>query len=177
MQDMNEMAIWPGSNNFLRAGFESISKLCLNVDIKKGHIFVDFSERYLRLFTNTDWINTLKKTSMKIIIICDSIMEPLAEYWIRRERCIYTAIYADYDVHKIVGILNESAYYTHETPSRKTNGLLLQEVIHIDLLLRGLSAQEISQVLNLSIKKIYNNKQSINRKLGKDIYKIMLSQW
>jgi hypothetical protein len=176
MQDMNEIAIWPGSNYFLRTGLKFIAQSCLDVDIRKGYIFVDFSAPNLRFFTNSEWINTLRTTSMRIVLICDSIMEPLAEYWRLREKRIYTAIYTDYNITKIVEMLTLSAFFSRMDATRRINRLDKKEVFHIDLSLQGLSPSEMSQVLNLPVKKIYNIKQGINRKLRKDIERIMFSQ-
>lgn len=175
MQDMNEISIWPNSNYFLYAGLKAIDDLCFDVDLKKDYIFVDFSSSNLRYFTNSTWIEILKSTDMKIILICDSIIEPLAEYWRIREKRIFSVIYADYKINKIMDILTLSKYYSSIPCHRKTKRLEKKEVSHIDLSIRGLSPIMISKALNIPVKQVYNIKQTIKRKLKKDINKIMLS--
>ncbi|WP_460521327.1 hypothetical protein [Erwinia aphidicola] len=176
MYETNEIKIWPDSNCYLRKGIECIARMCTNVDIKQDYLFIDFSAPNLRLFTNNEWIDRLRTSGLKIILICDSIMEPLAEYWVLRDKRIYTAIYTDCNISKVLEILTLSAYCSHTSYMRKIKRLNREEVFHIDLSLRGHSPIQISQILKLTVKKVYNIKQAINRKLRKDIGKIMLNQ-
>ncbi|WP_124990528.1 hypothetical protein [Klebsiella pneumoniae] len=58
-----------------------------------GCIFVDFSISHLRFFTNERWIDYLIETKLKIVIVCDKYLKPLANYWFKHSKDIFLVIY------------------------------------------------------------------------------------
>lgn len=176
MIDKDELTLWPENNYFLKVGLAAAAPLCMQVDINKEYIFIDFSMMHIRYFTNSQWIGLLKNNNKKLILICDSVMGPLAEYWRVRERHIYTVIHSTYEIKEIVDILNLSYCCSHLTCKDKLKSLTEHEIVHMDLTFLGLTPLSISKVLDIPIKKVYNMKRSISNKLRKDITAVMFKQ-
>jgi len=176
MEFMKELILWPDSNFYLKAGLCALESLCINKSVRKEYLFVDFSCLNIRCFINDKWIILLKKAKRKIILICDSVLEPLAEYWRIRERKISAVIYSDFSLEKTIGVFNAAHYISHIPSDKKINRLDKVEIKYINLSLKGLDPMCISKALYLPIKKVYQLKPMISRKLGRDITKVLFNQ-
>ncbi|MFD3232285.1 hypothetical protein [Rahnella aceris] len=175
MIDTGEVTLWPDSNYFLKLGLAA-APLCMHVDKKKEYIFIDFSKMNTSYFTNPRWLGLLKNTDKKLILICDSVMGPLAEFWKVHERRIYTVIYSSCELKDNVEILHLSHSCSCLTCKVEVKKLSAYEVLYMDLTFNGLSPLLISKALNIPIKKVYNTKRSINNKFRKDIKNVMFKQ-
>ncbi|AXM04835.1 hypothetical protein DKG79_25580 (plasmid) [Escherichia fergusonii] len=54
-----------------------------------GCVFVDFSISYLRFFTDKKWLDYLYETKLKIVLVCDRHLRPLANYWYKHHKDIF----------------------------------------------------------------------------------------
>ncbi|MFD3232294.1 hypothetical protein [Rahnella aceris] len=174
MIDTDELTLWPESNYYLKLGLAA-SPLSMHVDMKKEYIFIDFSMMHIRYLTNSHWIALLKNTNKKLILICDSVMGPLAEYWRVQERRIYSVIYSSCELNGIVETLKLSHSCSCLTCKGEVKRLSAYEVHYMDLTFLGLTPLSISKTLNIPIKKVYNTKRSINNKFRKDIKLLCLN--
>lgn len=168
----SEFAIWPERNSFLKRGI--IERLLLSNKnyLSKGFIFVDFSLPNLRLFSRSQWIDWLANSGMYIVIISDSSLAPLANYWFLKNDNVHGVIYADDDV-----LVQQQSIHRLFT-GRRTNikrGRTLNDAEF--LLLSGfISGVSIQQEINISsINKIYAYKRSLESKLGHRIQTILLN--
>ena len=80
---------WPDNNIYFREGLHHLLFREETRIFCRGHIFLDFSLYNIRYFTNRDWIQLLKSLGLKVIIICDPIMAPLAAFVPPRIQSIY----------------------------------------------------------------------------------------
>lgn len=77
----NQYCIWPNDNCYLQIGIQTLLTNTFSNLTHTGLIFVDFSRYKIKLFTNSKWIEYLKKTGLGIILVSDKQMQPLASYW------------------------------------------------------------------------------------------------
>ncbi len=164
---------WPDNNIYFREGLHHLLFREETRIFCRGHIFLDFSLYNIRYFTNRDWIQLLKSLGLKVIIICDPIMAPLAAFWYLQESIIYTILFAK-NVFNELGSISTypaSKYITKENTSIKALNNL--EFKFISLILNGNSIKRISTILNVNLKKSYNIYQSICRKMGVDLKLIL----
>lgn len=167
-----EFAIWPEGNVFLQRGI--IERLLLSHKnyLSKGFIFVDFSLPNLRLFSQSQWLDWLASSGMYIVIISDSSLAPLANYWFLNNDNVHGVIYADDDV-----LVQQQSIHRLFT-GRRTNikrGRTLNDA-EVLLLNSFISGDSIQQEINISsINKIYAYKRSLESKLGHRIQTILLN--
>lgn len=84
---------WPEGSGYFSLGImEGLLKQNYN-NLYLGCIFVDFSISHLRFFTNERWIDYLIETKLKIVIVCDKYLKPLANYWFKHSKDIFLVIY------------------------------------------------------------------------------------
>ena len=100
----------------------------------------------------------------------------MTAYWRIRERKISAVIYSDFSLEKTIGVFNAAHYLSHIPSDKKINRLDKVEIKYINLSLKGLDPMCISKALYLPIKKVYQLKPMISRKLGRDITKVLFNQ-
>ncbi len=47
MKDKDELTLWPENNYFLKVGLTAAAPLCMQVDINKEYIFIDFAQAWI----------------------------------------------------------------------------------------------------------------------------------
>lgn len=167
-----EFAIWPEGNSFLKRGIIERLLLSNKNHLSKGFIFVDFSLPNLRAFSQPQWLDWLANSGMYIVIIADSSLTPLANYWFLNNDNVHGVIYADDDV-----LVQQQSIHRLFT-GRRTNikrGRTLNAAEFL-LLNSFISGAGIQQEINISsINKIYAYKRSLESKLGQRIQTILLN--
>nr|WP_153880484.1 helix-turn-helix transcriptional regulator [Citrobacter freundii] len=165
-------AIWPEGNRFLKAGI--VEKLLLNNQnhLSRGFIFVDFSFPNLRLFADPQWVDRLARSGMRIVLLSDRNLTPLANYWLSKSSYIQGIIYSDDD--DIVQHQKIHRLFTgHLANSKRGRSLNYTEMILLKRFMSGKSIQQITVTDNIDIKKIYVYKLRLEEKLGLSIHKII----
>ncbi|MDF7659016.1 LuxR family transcriptional regulator [Erwiniaceae bacterium L1_54_6] len=170
---LQKIAVWPGRNYFMTKGVLSIVSGQYESVFCRGCVFVDFSARNLRYFTNRNWIDYLRLTKLNIILICDTPMEALALYWKREDQAISTVITGQESLEEIKKSINYSYYGIKGGGKYKGNPLSKDEVRFLDLVVNDRSLISISRELMVEVKKIYNMKDSIRRKTGLSLNKLL----
>lgn len=161
----NQYSLWPDNNTYLKLGIQS---LILNSHYNFSHsgfIFVNFSSHNIRFFTNDQWLRSLSKTGLRLILISDQEMEPLAFYWKQKSHLITAAITSDDGYDKIDKIINYcfTGGQDYRSSKIKLNEL---EVAVLDLLLAEKNVKDISKTLMINEKKIYYAKGILQKKMG-----------
>ncbi len=165
-------SIWPDGNAFLKKGF--IEKLLLDRHnhLPSGFIFVDFSFPNLRRFTDLQWADSLADSGMHIVLISDRSLTPLANYWILKSNKIQGIIYSDDD--DIVQQQKMHRLFTGRLANSKRGRTLnYTEFILLKRFVSGISIQQIVNIDNIDIKKLYVHKLRLENKLGHSIHKII----
>ncbi|WP_297206630.1 hypothetical protein [uncultured Pluralibacter sp.] len=161
----NQYTLWPDNNYYLRLG---IQFLILNSHYNfsyTGFIFVDFSCHNIRYFTNNQWLQNLSKSGLKLILVTDKVMEPLAFYWKAKSHLISTVITSNDDYAKIDKIINYcfTGHHDRRASNTKFNDL---EIAVLDLMLAEKNIKEMSETLQINEKRIYYAKGILQKKMG-----------
>ncbi|CAM7487316.1 HTH luxR-type domain-containing protein [Citrobacter sedlakii] len=163
--------IWPIGNFLLEKGITLLLKDNYYNIHSGGMIFVDFSHYYLSLFADDAWLNHLKKVPMKIILLSDQTMEPLAGYWKHKETCIVDVLTVR--TYKPLA-LRKSGRMVSMNQSQKITRATGLEVKILHLLLSGYSTQEVAEIVRISNKSVFNLKYSLERKMGKKLKELII---
>ncbi|WP_072094173.1 hypothetical protein [Trabulsiella odontotermitis] len=163
--------LWPERNSYLKTGLLESYLLHSKIITLNGFVFVDFSVSNLRYFVGQEWIDRLTETGMKIIIIADRVLAPLANYWLKKWRGVQGIIYAD-----------DSASHIHYKFERIFSGRFANitrgptlndsEFSLLALILSESGLRKAHRLNELNVSEIYVRKNRLERKLGCNINKL-----
>ncbi|ECF0262957.1 helix-turn-helix transcriptional regulator [Salmonella enterica subsp. enterica serovar Java] len=126
----------------------------------------------LRRFTDLQWADSLADSGMHIVLISDRSLTPLANYWILKSNKIQGIIYSDDD--DIVQQQKMHRLFTGRLANSKRGRTLnYTEFILLKRFVSGISIQQIVNIDNIDIKKLYVHKLRLENKLGHSIHKII----
>lgn len=159
---------WPGSGDYFSLGvMEGILKQTYN-NLYLGCIFVDFSISYLRHFMEKRWIDYLTETKLKIVIVCDKYLRPLANYWFKHDKAIFLVIYPNDKVAISRDKLSKRAIYQRDA-FFKGEALSTLEFDVLRALIAGENCEQLADSLSVNIRRIYSAKRRAEKKMGADI--------
>lgn len=163
-----KICVWPAVNFLFEDG---LTFLINSVDVvfrDSGFIFVDFSWKNIRAFLAEGWLDYLESTKMKIILLSDKKMMPLAAWYARSEPRISEVIFVQQNINRLKVCLQKVFV---GIPLQKQIVRILKkaekEVLYLTL--NNFSVAEISVKMNLDNKTVYNLRQRIESKMGMKI--------
>lgn len=130
-----------------------------------GFVFVDFSLANIKIFTNARWLDYPTRSGLRLILVSDKLMEPLAAYWKVRDDRIFSVLYTSDGYENILKSIDK-IYLRKMNATRVRGRMTEKEVSVLFLVLDGCSLKEIAGELQIGSKRLYNIKYSIERKLG-----------
>lgn len=160
-----QICVWPAANFLFKDGLISLINSVDIVFRDSGFIFVDFSWRNVRAFMNEGWVDYLGSTEMKIILLSDKKMMPLAAWYARSEARIAEVIYIHQKVNRLKLSL-QKVFVGVPLQKQAVRALKKAEKEVLYLTLNNFSVAEISLKMNLDRKAIYNLRQRTESKMG-----------
>jgi Response regulator containing a CheY-like receiver domain and an HTH DNA-binding domain len=160
-----KLVIWPDTNHYFRLAIHNIffenNSYCFN----DGIIVVDFSCINIMHYMNKCWVNELAQTGLKIVIIAEASMFPLANYWLTHSESIWAIIELDDDINTII-LKFRTLMKGRQSPGRRYPALSQREIITLKLMLEGYSTKEIAKKMSCSPRNIYDSRYSLRKKIG-----------
>lgn len=163
-----KICVWPAVNFLFEDG---LTFLINSVDVvfrDSGFIFVDFSWKNIRAFLAEGWLDYLESTKMKIILLSDKKMMPLAAWYARSEPRISEVIFIQQNVNRLKLSL-QKVFVGVPLQKQIVRTLKKAEKEVLYLTLNNFSVAEISVKMNLDKKAVYNLRQRIESKMGMKI--------
>ncbi|WP_082683253.1 LuxR C-terminal-related transcriptional regulator [Entomohabitans teleogrylli] len=169
VRDMNcsrtKTAIWPEDNQFFKMALNDILGNSISVDSHYGIIFVDFSIDNLLYFIHDEWIEFLSEHNMRIILLADKEMLPLAKYWANREWRIVSVLDVTEGTDKMARGIRKVMQLKF-VPLPKSQMVSEREVKVLRYLSQGKSVADMARTLECSNKSIYSSQYSLCKKFG-----------
>lgn len=160
--------IWPEASCYFSLGImEGILKQSYNY-LYLGCVFVDFSISYLRFFTNSTWLAFLRETKLKIVIVCDKYLKPLANYWFKKSKDVFLVIYQQDDISLACEKLKKRFIYQRDVFFRGET-LSKLEFDVLSALIEGEGCAQLATERHLDIRAVYAAKRRAEKKMGADI--------
>lgn len=167
-----QICIWPAVNFFFEAGLKSLINTVDVIFPVSGFIFVDFSWRSIRFFMDERWIDYLGCADMKIILLSDKKMTPLAAYYSLNEPRVSGTIYISDDINKLKTSLRK-VFVGQPLVRQAVRSLTRSEKEILYLTLSNYSVADISRELVVDTKSVYNIRQRLEGKLGVKIRRFL----
>ncbi|QZN95267.1 hypothetical protein [Symbiopectobacterium purcellii] len=164
-----QFCVWPESNYYLSIGLVDVVANSKYNYMGGGFVFVDFSLANIKIFTNARWLDYLARSGLRLILVSDKLMEPLAAYWKQRDDRIFSVLYTSDGYENILKSIDK-IYLRKINATRARGKMTEKEVSVLFLVLNGCSLKEIAGELQIGSKRLYNIKYSIERKLGVKLF-------
>lgn len=159
---------WPKASSFFSLGIvEGLLKQSYN-NIYLGCVFVDFSISHLRHFTDARWIDYLIETKLKIIVVCDTHLKPLENYWFKHSKDIFLVIYPDDKISSACDNLKKRFIYQRDA-FYKGEVLSVLEFDVLRALIAGEDCNHLAKSMDVEIRRVYAAKQRAEKKMGADV--------
>ncbi|MBG6244105.1 hypothetical protein CS369_03340 [Candidatus Symbiopectobacterium sp. 'North America'] len=127
-----------------------------------GFVFVDFSLANIKIFTNARWLDYLTRSGLRLILVSDKLMEPLAAYWKQRDDRVFSVLYTSDGYENILKSIDK--IYLRKMNTMRVRGRMTEkEVSVLFLVLDGCSLKEIAGELQIGSKRLYNIKYAIEK--------------
>lgn len=163
--DYKKLIVWPNSNYYFTYSIHNIFFEKCACYLYDGVIVVDFSHDNIMYFIDDNWLNKLSAINLKIILVVDSLMLPLANFWLQRTDIIWSIIVVNEDLAGFISNF-KSSLAGRRSIKRKHPRLTEQEVVILKMIYSGGRARDMSRVLNCNAKKIYRMRNSLYKKMG-----------
>lgn len=171
--EIQKFTVWPGNNNYLIEGLKSSLPQKKESTLLRNIVFVDFSIYNLRYFTNSYWLENLKKTGLVIILVCDDKMISLANFWSENDMSVNKMLHRGSNIDNINEVICSNRIHTEGGENKRIVSLNENEMKFLDLTFQGCALSAMPKVMSLGKKKVYNIKQSIHRKMGADLHQLI----
>ncbi|EEO3555816.1 helix-turn-helix transcriptional regulator, partial [Salmonella enterica subsp. enterica serovar Heidelberg] len=159
---------WPEASRYFSLGImEGLLKQQYHY-LYLGCVFVDFSISYLRFFTDKKWLDYLYETKLKIVLVCDRHLRPLANYWYKHHKDIFLIIYQQDNLKSAGDKLKKRFIYQRDA---FFHGLSLStlEFDVLGALIAGEDCNHLARGRHLDIRAVYAAKRRAEKKMGADI--------
>lgn len=157
--------IWPEDNYFFKLALSDMLSHGVNVDHYHGIIFVDFSIENLLYFIHDEWIDFLSNYNMRIVLLSDNEMLPMARYWVNKEWRIVSVLDITEGMENISREIRKIIQFK-TIPSPKGKTISEREINVLRYLYQGKSIADIARSLKCSNKSIYSSQYSLCKKFG-----------
>lgn len=159
-----KFAIWPDGNHYFKRAINDLVFKELTCFIPRGIIIVDFSLDHIQLFLDKEWIEKLRMTGLKIILVVEKSMLPMANFWMSRSE-LFGAVVVNNGVHGFVEKIKR-LMLGRIPKCRRTPSFTDHEMTTLRLLARGHSNQDIALVMQCGARNVYRFQYSLRKKFG-----------
>lgn len=157
-----------GSQCFFDVGVRSVINSISIITSSSGFMFVDFSWRNIRFFMNDEWPGYLASTNLKVILLTDKPMTPLANYYHKNEEGVSEVLYLSEGLGTV--LMNLKKIFIGLPLFRRCGRVLTKKEMDVlCLTLKNKGVPDTSMEMSLHVKSVYNIRQRIEGKIGMKI--------
>lgn len=172
------LVVWPDNNPLFTHSLTHLVTKTKIEDRVEDFVFVNFCIDNLIYFVHDDWLESLHKTDLKIVLVIDRFMQSLAKYWHRKQKDIILVPVGEKGVTSFVSAL-DSLSYEQSVAMKNVVPITEKEIFVLRKRLSGMSIKDIALMLSCSTKSIYYYQHSLCKKLKRwsrigEIYILML---
>lgn len=158
------LAVWPDNNPLFTDSLAHLIAEAKVINRVEDFLFVNFCIDNLFYFIHDDWLESLHKTGLKVVLVIDRFMHSLATYWHKKQQDIILLSVRDKDVTSFVSAL-DSLSYGQSVVLKDVVPITEKEIFVLRKRLSGMSVRNIALILNCSAKNIYYCQYSLCKKL------------
>lgn len=159
------LAIWPDVNHYFTHALHELVLRELASYLPNGVILIDFSIDNILFFIGEGWSERFHSSGLKIILLAEKNMLPMANFWMLRSEFSWSVIEVESHlpntIKKIKRVLLGRNFHHRRTPT-----LTEQEMSTLRLLAAGNSSQDIARVMSCDVRRVYRFQYSLCKKFG-----------
>lgn len=160
-----QLAVWPDLNYYFKRAIHDLVFKELTCYLSQGVIVVDFSVDNILFFINEKWTKKLHDSGMKIVLLSEQNMLPMANFWMAHSGFTWSVVEVENSlpnvIDKIKRIMQGRQLHCRRTPS-----LTEHEMGTLRLLAQGKSSQDIACIMSCDTRSVYRFQSSLCKKFG-----------
>lgn len=160
-----QLAVWPDLNYYFKRAIHDLVFKELTCYLPQGVILVDFSLENILLFVNEEWTTKLHNSGLKIILLSEQSMLPMANFWMAHSGFSWSVVEVEHGLANIIEKIKR-VMLGRNLHCRRTPTLTEHEMSTLRLLARGKSTQEIARIMSCDTRSVYRFQSSLCKKFG-----------
>lgn len=160
-----QLAIWPDLNYYFKLAIHELVFKELTCYLPKGVIAVDFSLDNILFFINKSWARTLHQSGLKIILLSEHNMLPMANFWMAHSEFSWSVVEVDNNLSSVIDKIKR-VMIGRNLQCRRTPSLTEHEMDTLRLLAQGKSSQDIARIMSCDTRSVYRFQSSLCKKFG-----------
>lgn len=135
-----KFSVWPDRNYFFKRAVNDLVFRELTCFVPEGIVVVDFSLGNILYFLNECWTRKLRDSGLKIILIADKNMLPMANFWRLRSGFSWAVVEVNSDLSNLINKIKR-VMLGRNLLCRRTPSLTEHEMKTLCLLAEGIPAR------------------------------------
>ncbi|WP_454797697.1 helix-turn-helix transcriptional regulator [Klebsiella pneumoniae] len=160
-----KFSVWPDRNYFFKRAVNDLVFRELTCFVPEGIVVVDFSLGNILYFLNECWTRKLRDSGLKIILIADKNMMPMANFWRLRSGFSWAVVEVNSDLSNLINKIKR-VMLGRNLLCRRTPSLTEHEMKTLYLLAEGHSSQDIARIMACDTRSVYRFQYSLCKKFG-----------
>lgn len=157
--------MWPDKNYFFKRAVNDLVFRELTCFVPEGIVVVDFSLENILYFLNECWTRKLRDTGLKIILVADKNMLPMANFWMLRSGLLWSVVEVNDSLSSLIKKIKR-IMLGRNLRCRRTPSLTEHEMKTLRLLADGHSSQDIARIMACDTRSVYRFQYSLCKKFG-----------
>ncbi|AWF33880.1 bacterial regulatory, luxR family protein [Klebsiella oxytoca] len=157
--------MWPDKNYFFKRAMNDLVFRELTCFVPEGIVVVDFSLENILYFLNECWTRKLRDTGLKIILVADKNMLPMANFWMLRSGLLWSVVEVNDSLSSLIKKIKR-IMLGRNLRCRRTPSLTEHEMKTLRLLADGHSSQDIARIMACDTRSVYRFQYSLCKKFG-----------
>lgn len=87
-----KFSVWPDKNYFFKRAVNDLVFREITCFLPEGMVVVDFSLDNILYFLHEEWAEKLQETGLKVILLADKSMLPMANFWMLRSGLLWSVV-------------------------------------------------------------------------------------
>lgn len=133
--------------------------------LPEGMVVVDFSLDNILYFLHEGWAEKLQETGLKIILLADKSMLPMANFWMLRSGLLWSVVEVNDSLSSLIKKIKR-IMLGRNLRCRRTPSLTEHEMKTLRLLADGHSSQDIARIMACDTRSVYRFQYSLCKKFG-----------
>lgn len=160
-----KFSVWPDKNYFFKRAVNDLVFREITFFLPEGMVVVDFSLDNILYFLHEEWAEKLQETGLKVILLADKSMLPMANFWMLRSGLLWSVVEVNDSLSSLIKKIKR-IMLGRNLRCRRTPSLTEHEMKTLRLLADGHSSQDIARIMACDTRSVYRFQYSLCKKFG-----------
>ena len=155
-----KFSVWPDKNYYFKRAVNDLVFREITCFLPEGMVVVDFSLDNILYFLHEEWAEKLQETGLKVILLADKSMLPMANFWMLRSGLLWSVVEVNDSLSSLIKKIKR-IMLGRNLRCRRTPSLTEHEMKTLRLLADGYSSQDIARIMACDTRSVYRFQYSL----------------